>query len=64
MPIRMLSLRRPGLLVYSCVDFVRAIQDPRHMSKVEQIQSQMVEVFIDMSPALFTTYPAIIYLYY
>ena len=60
----MLSLPRPGLLAYSCVNFVRAIQDSRHMSEVEQIQSQMVKVVIDMSPALFTTYLAIIYFYY
>ena len=32
--IRMLSLRRPCLLASSCVDFIKTMQDPRHLFKV------------------------------
>ena len=42
MPIRMLSLRRPGSLVYSCVDLVEAIQNPEQLFKVKWPESHMV----------------------
>ena len=51
----MLSLWRPGLIVLSCVDFVKWIQDPRHLFKVKRPESHMVEVVIYVSSNLLTT---------
>ena len=42
MHVRMLSLQRPCLLVLRCVDFCKAIQDPRHLFKAKRPESQMV----------------------
>ena len=52
--VRLLSLRRPGLLVLSCVDFVEAIQDPRQLFTVKQPESQM-----DQMKALGTSFTRI-----
>ena len=52
-----LSLQRPGLLVLRCVDFVEAMQDPRHLFKVKQPESQMVEANLC---ALLTTCAALV----
>ena len=55
----MLSLQRPGLLFLSGVDFVKAMQDLRHLFKVRQPESQMVEVVIYVSSDLLTTCSAL-----
>ena len=62
MYIRMLSLRCPILPVLSCVDFVEAIQDPKHLFKVLGPESQMIEVVIDVSSDLLTAFSAFVQL--
>ena len=55
-------LRRPCLPVLWCVDFVEAIQDPRHLFKVKRPEYYMFEVVIDESSALLTTGSALVQL--
>ena len=55
MHVRTLSVRRPGLPVLSCGDFVEAIQDPRHYLKVKRPESEIFEVNIDVSSDFLTT---------
>ena len=56
------SVRHPGLLVLSCADFVKAIQDPRDLLKVQRPESKMVEVVVYVSSAPLTTCYALVQL--
>ena len=62
MQVCMLSLRRPGLLVLSNVDFFEAVQHPRNIFKVKRPESQMVDVVVYVSSALLTTCSALVQL--
>ena len=62
MHVRMLSLRRPGLPVWWCVNFVEAIQDPWHLFKVKRPECKLFEAIIDESSDLLTTCSAVVQL--
>ena len=62
MHVRILSSWRAGILVFSCVHCVEAIQDPGQVFKVKIPESQMPEVVIYVSSALLTTCLALVQL--